>query len=71
MWGGDVITTVQKVPERFGAFAVIRYILPQRNPLILAKEIATLDHLTNGKVELGIGVGWLKEEFEVADRTRR
>ena len=39
-------------------------ILPQRNPLILAKEIATLDHLTNGKVELGIGVGWLKEEFE-------
>ena len=27
-------------------------ILPQRNPLILAKEIATLDHLTNGKVEL-------------------
>lgn len=39
-------------------------ILPQRNPVILAKEIATLDHLTNGKVELGIGVGWLKEEFE-------
>ncbi len=39
-------------------------ILPQRNPLVLAKEIATLDHLTNGRVELGIGVGWLKEEFE-------
>ena len=39
-------------------------ILPQRNPLVLAKEIATLDHLTGGKVELGIGVGWLKEEFD-------
>jgi len=39
-------------------------ILPQRNPLVLAKEIATLDHLTNGRVELGIGVGWLKEEFD-------
>ena len=39
-------------------------ILPQRNPLILAKEIATLDHLTGGKVELGIGVGWMKEEFD-------
>ncbi len=39
-------------------------ILPQRNPLVLAKEIATLDHLSNGRVELGIGVGWLKEEFE-------
>lgn len=39
-------------------------ILPQRNPLVLAKELATLDHLTNGRVELGIGVGWMREEFE-------
>ena len=40
-------------------------ILPQRNPVVLAKELATLDHLTGGRVELGIGVGWLKEEFDV------
>jgi probable F420-dependent oxidoreductase len=39
-------------------------IVPQRNPLVLAKELATLDHLTNGRVELGLGVGWLKEEFD-------
>ena len=39
-------------------------ILPQRNPLVLAKELATLDHLSGGKVELGIGVGWMKEEFD-------
>jgi probable F420-dependent oxidoreductase len=39
-------------------------ILPQRNPVVLAKELATLDHLTGGRVELGIGVGWLKEEFD-------
>ncbi len=39
-------------------------ILPQRNPLVLAKEVATLDHLSGGRVELGIGVGWLREEFE-------
>lgn len=39
-------------------------ILPQRNPLVLAKELATLDHLSGGRVELGIGVGWLKEEFD-------
>ena len=39
-------------------------ILPQRNPLVLAKELATLDHLSGGKVELGIGVGWLQEEFD-------
>jgi len=39
-------------------------ILPQRNPLILAKELATLDQLSAGRVELGIGVGWMKEEFD-------
>ncbi|NNN21633.1 MAG: LLM class F420-dependent oxidoreductase [Acidimicrobiales bacterium] len=39
-------------------------ILPQRNPILFAKEIATLDVVSNGRVLLGIGVGWLKEEFE-------
>jgi probable F420-dependent oxidoreductase len=39
-------------------------ILPQRNPLVLAKELATLDQLSGGRVELGIGVGWMKEEFD-------
>src|SRR5439155_8392947 len=38
-------------------------ILPQRTPAILAKEVATLDVLTGGRVTLGIGVGWLREEF--------
>jgi len=38
-------------------------VLPQRNPVILAKELATLDRLSGGRVELGIGVGWMKEEF--------
>jgi probable F420-dependent oxidoreductase len=39
-------------------------ILPQRHPLYLAKEIATLDLLSGGRVILGIGSGWLKEEFD-------
>jgi len=39
-------------------------ILPQRNPLIAAKEIASLDRLSNGRLDLGIGVGWLREEFD-------
>lgn len=39
-------------------------ILPQRNPLVLAKQVATLDFMSGGRFELGIGVGWLKEEFE-------
>jgi probable F420-dependent oxidoreductase len=38
-------------------------ILPQRNPLVLAKELATLDQLSKGRLTLGVGVGWLAEEF--------
>ncbi|MEZ5235173.1 MAG: LLM class flavin-dependent oxidoreductase [Acidimicrobiales bacterium] len=39
-------------------------VLPQRNPLLVAKQVATLDALSGGRIELGIGVGWLREEFE-------
>jgi len=39
-------------------------ILPEHNPVLCAKQVATLDHLSNGRVILGIGVGWLKEEFD-------
>lgn len=39
-------------------------ILPQRNPVILAKECATIDVLSKGRLELGIGIGWLAEEFD-------
>lgn len=39
-------------------------ILPQHNPVVVAKQVATLDHLSGGRILLGIGAGWLKEEFE-------
>ncbi len=39
-------------------------LLPQRNPVYVAKEVATLDWLSGGRVDLGVGVGWLKEEFD-------
>lgn len=39
-------------------------ILPQHSPVITAKQVATLDAMSGGRILLGIGVGWLKEEFE-------
>jgi len=39
-------------------------ILPYRHPLVTAKMVATIDHLSGGRVDLGIGVGWMREEFE-------
>ena len=46
---------------RFGTGVAL---VPQRNPLYTAKEICTLDWLTEGRIDFGIGVGWNKEEVE-------
>jgi probable F420-dependent oxidoreductase len=42
-------------------------LVPQRNPVYTAKEVATVDWLSAGRVDFGIGIGWLREEFEVLD----
>jgi probable F420-dependent oxidoreductase len=42
-------------------------LLPQRNPVYTAKEVSTLDWLSNGRVDLGVGVGWLEEEFDAVN----
>jgi probable F420-dependent oxidoreductase len=39
-------------------------LLPQRNPVYTAKEVSSLDWLSGGRVDLGVGVGWLREEFD-------
>lgn len=39
-------------------------ILPQRNPVVLAKELATTDVLSNGRLIFGVGIGYLKPEFD-------
>ena len=84
MPGGDAVsitdpliwmTWVAAVTNRLRVATGI-LILPQRNPVTLAKELATLDVLSKGRVDLGIGVGWLEEEFEALgvpfdDRGRR
>lgn len=42
------------------------HLLPLRHPLVTARLVTTLDVLTGGRLSLGIGVGWLAEEFAAA-----
>ena len=39
-------------------------LVPQRQPVYTAKLVADLDYLSGGRVDFGVGIGWLKEEFE-------
>ena len=42
-------------------------IVPHRNPLVAAKALATLDVLSKGRLVVGVGAGWMREEFEALD----
>jgi probable F420-dependent oxidoreductase len=39
-------------------------LVPQRNPVYTAKEAAAIDWLSNGRLDLGVGIGWLAEEYQ-------
>jgi alkanesulfonate monooxygenase SsuD/methylene tetrahydromethanopterin reductase-like flavin-dependent oxidoreductase (luciferase family) len=51
-------------------------VLPYRNPIVVAQEAASLDALSDGRIVLGVGIGWMAEEFaavgvSVQERARR
>jgi probable F420-dependent oxidoreductase len=62
----EAITTLAAIAgatERIGLGTSV-LVLPMREPLLTAKALATLDVLSGGRVQMGIGVGWWREEFE-------
>jgi probable F420-dependent oxidoreductase len=57
------IAAMAAVTQRL-QFATFVFILPLREPIQLAKTLGTLSLLTNGRVALGAGAGWIREEFD-------
>lgn len=62
----EVITTMAWLSAhttrvRVGSLVIV---VPQRNPWILGRQLASLDNLNGGRTILGAGIGWLREEFE-------
>jgi probable F420-dependent oxidoreductase len=67
--GGDALETFSILGVVAGATERLRLVtsvlvLPYRNPVLTAKMVASLDVLSGGRITLGVGVGWLREEFE-------
>ena len=79
--GGGMLDTVATFGYLAACTKTLRFgtgitLLPQRNPIYTAKEFTTLDWLTQGRIDFGVGVGWCKEEvvacgYNFNDRGRR
>ncbi len=79
--GGGMLDTVATFGYLAACTTTLRFgtgitLLPQRNPVYTAKEFTTLDWLTGGRIDFGIGVGWCKEEviacgYNFDDRGKR
>lgn len=46
------------------SFVTNVYVLPARNPFVVAKAVGTAAHLSGNRVQLGVGAGWMQEEFD-------
>ena len=62
-WAGQAAPTL-----KLGTSVLV---LPIRNPVLLAKQIASLDYLSGGRVILGAGTGWMEEEFNIIGESFR
>jgi probable F420-dependent oxidoreductase len=64
-WLDPIVTLsmIAGVTERVGLGTSV-YVLPYRDPVTLAGEVAALDVLSDGRFTFGVGAGWMREEFE-------
>ena len=61
-----LLANVAAVTERVSLSTEV-LVLPQRQPVLVAKQISTLDTLSNGRVRFGIGVGWQDSEYDALE----